>query len=262
MTCEDVERDEIAEQYLLGRLPDADQEQFEAHYFDCPRCLERLRLLEELGAELSRDAGSGRSRPWLWRAAAGLAAAAVIVLAVRVAQDSDGRVASDEPGGAPTRAEDVALPTLEPPPAAPSTPVVSRLGEIDPPAYSPPRLRGVTTQAQREFRAAMELYAARDYAGASTGLRRAVAMDDSLVPAHFYLGVSYLQTDRIAEAVQELQRSVAFGESAYLEDAHFFLAKAHIRQEDWAAARSQLTDVIALEGDRREEATRLLAQLP
>ena len=260
MTCEEIERDDVAEQYLLGRLSDADQERYEAHYFDCPACLERLRTLETVRGELSRDAVSGRSRRWMWRAAAGLAAAAVIVLAVRVVQDPDSSSPIDQ-SPAPTRPGDVILPPQASPPA-PSPSPLSPLGAIDPPVYTPPRLRGVTTAAQREFGAAMDLYSARDYAGAITGLRRAIAADDTLLPARFYLAVSYLQTDRTADAVQELQKVVAAGESPYLEDARFFLAKARIREGDIAAARAELTRVVAMDGERREEAVRLLAQLP
>jgi cytochrome c-type biogenesis protein CcmH/NrfG len=107
----------------------------------------------------------------------------------------------------------------------------------------------------------MALYVAGDYAGAAAGLRRVIAVDDSQVAAHFYLAVCVLQGNHNDEGLTLLQRVVASGESPYLEDAHFFLAKARIRQGDIAAARSELTRVIALDGDRRDEARQLLAQL-
>ena len=64
MTCEDVERDEVAEQYVLGRLEQDQQEAFEDHYFNCTQCLERLRVMEEMRAELARGTGGGRVRQW------------------------------------------------------------------------------------------------------------------------------------------------------------------------------------------------------
>jgi ATP/maltotriose-dependent transcriptional regulator MalT len=39
------------------------------------------------------------------------------------------------------------------------------------------------------------------------------------------------------------------------------LAKAHIRQGDLASARKELQAVVALEGDRRAEASNLLTQI-
>src|SRR5687768_210731 len=101
MTCDQIERDEIAEQYLAGRLSSADQIRFETHFFDCGHCQERLRLLEDVRSVSARDGApvAARSAPYfagvpggrsLWRlAGAGLAAAAVIVLAVRIGQNPD-----------------------------------------------------------------------------------------------------------------------------------------------------------------------------
>jgi Flp pilus assembly protein TadD len=108
----------------------------------------------------------------------------------------------------------------------------------------------------------MELYAAGNYSGAAAGLRRAIELDPSLLGAQFYLAVSVLQIDGTDEGVTLLQRVIAAGESPYLEDAHFFLAKARIRRGDIASARSELRRVIALDGDRRDEAQQLLARLP
>jgi TolA-binding protein len=271
MTCEQIERDEIAEQYLFGRLSGADQDRFEAHYFDCTRCQERLRALEDARVQLARDVADGlgqsTSRPaaavrrsgLVWRVVgAGLAAAAVIVFAVRITQIPD----TNSPTGAdaaPSGGGDVTLPNA---PSTPAAPDLRALAQIQPPRYEPLRLRAATTQAQREFRDAMELYVAGDYAGAAVGLHRAVELDTSLVAANFYLAVCVLQSDQTEEGVTLLQRVIASGESPYLEDAHFFLAKASIRQGDIAAARSELTHVAALDGDRRTEARQLLARLP
>src|SRR5688572_17868781 len=63
-------------------------------------------------------------------------------------------------------------------------------------------------------------------------------------------------------AIRYLREAARLGESPYLEDAHFFLAKALIRDGDVEAARGELRTVLALEGDRRDEASRLLAELP
>lgn len=84
MEHEHAVESQLAEQYLLGELSDADAEAFEAHYFDCRVCAadvrDGLRLLDG-GRELARRdtarvvpiAGRRRQR-WLQ------AAAAVVVL--------------------------------------------------------------------------------------------------------------------------------------------------------------------------------------
>jgi tetratricopeptide (TPR) repeat protein len=270
MTCEQIERDEVVEQYLSGRLPSADQDDFEAHYFDCTYCQERLRVLEDARAQLTREAApvlaqrtssptSLRRTAVAWRvAAAGLAAAAVIVLAVRVTRGPDSAAPVVPPGGA-SPGRDVTLQAPQNPTPAPD---LSALAQIQPPRYEPLRLRASMSSAQAAFRTAMELYAAGNYSGAAAGLRRAIELDPSLLGAQFYLAVSVLQIDGTDEGVTLLQRVIAAGESPYLEDAHFFLAKARIRRGDIASARSELRRVIALDGDRRDEAQQLLARLP
>jgi anti-sigma factor RsiW len=126
MTCDDIERDDIAEQYLGGRLSSADQQRFEEHYFDCAHCQERLRTLEEVRVELSRDpaalpalahpdsqvatTGGGNSPAWrTWRpVAAWLAAAAVIVVAVRVVHSPE-KQRGGNPAASPSTSGDVTL---------------------------------------------------------------------------------------------------------------------------------------------------------
>ena len=262
MTCDDIERDEIAERYLLGRLSDADREEFEVHFFDCTRCLERLQAMEAAQAELAHETASTKDLPagrrrW-WRAAAAVAAAAVIVLSVRVLQQTSPADAPTGPAGQATRPVEV-----QPAPERSTQAELpwDQLGAIDPPAYTPLRLRSTATGAQREFRSAMALYAEKNYADAAAQLRRVIALPGAPVDATFYLAVCGLQTGQLADAASAFERVIAFGESPYLEDAHFLLAKTRIRQRDVARARSQLLQVIALAGDRREEARQLLSQL-
>ena len=262
MTCDDIERDEIAEGYLLGRLSDAEREEFEAHYFDCAPCLERLQAMEAAQAELARETASANNLPaerrsW-WRAAAAVAAAAVIVLSVRMLQQTPPEDAPMGPAGQTTQQVEV-----QPAPKGSAQAELpwAELGAIDPPAYSPLRLRSTATDAQREFRSAMVLYAEKNYADAAAQLRRVIASPGAPVDASFYLAVCELHTGRLEDAASAFERVIAFGESPYLEDAHFLLAKTRIRQRDAARARAQLLQVIALAGDRGEEARQLLSQL-
>ena len=272
MTCDDIERDEIAERYLLGRLSDQEREAFEAHYFDCTRCLDRLHAMEAAREALASATASKQDLPSVgsahatpsgsrrfWRAAAALAAAAVIVLSVRVLRDGS----TGDPSSEPTsQAKPVDVRGVPPPPAAQAELLLARLGAFDPPAYSPMRLRSGAADAQQDFRSAMALYVDKNYADAAAQLRRVIALPGAPIDAAFYLAVCELQTGQLQDAASAFERVIAAGESPYLEDAHFLLAKTRIRQRDVAAARTQLSRVIALAGDRREEARQLMSQLP
>ena len=257
MTCDEIEREDVAEDYVLGRLDGSRQQAFEDHYFDCTTCLARLRAVEEIRAGLTPSPSAvgrvfrpGKSpKRWNLRAPlAILAAAAVLVLAVRTGhQVWTGRT---EEALRPAPAPDVVLPVTP----APSV-------TIELPAYAPARLRAIPGDAQRIFRDAMTQYTSTNCAGAVPGLQRALTVDETYTQARFYLGACQLHGGDVSEAVVNLQRVIAAGESPYLEDAHWFRALARVKQGDVAGAREQLQRVIDLDGDRRAEAARLLTEL-
>ena len=258
MTCEEVERDEVAEQYVAGRLSEDDRARFEDHYFDCTACLERVRIIEQARAELSAPEPPMVWRNWR-RAGVGLAAAAVLALAVRAGYDR--WIDSDDASPVAGRPPDVIGPS--PNASTPPAPIVQpSLGKIELPPYNAPRVRTAPTDAQRAFRDAMVFYSAGNCDAALSGLRRALALDDSLLPARFYLGVCELERGRPLAAAPALEQVIAAGESPYLEDALFFLAQARIREGNLTAARAGLERVVSLRGNRRDEAQRLLTQLP
>lgn len=54
LTCAEIDRDDLGERYLAGRLSEPDAESFEAHYFECERCWSAVsRALEVRAAEAS-----------------------------------------------------------------------------------------------------------------------------------------------------------------------------------------------------------------
>ena len=254
MTCEEVERDEVAELYVAGRLSEDDKARFEDHFFDCTACLERLRVVEQARAELSTQQTAVSWRTWR-RAGTGLAAAAVLALAVRAGYDL--WTERDETSATTTQRPD----QIAPSPERSSPPATIPLGKIDLPPFNAPRLRSAPTEAQRVFRNAMQSYSSGNCEAALPGLRRALMLDESLMPARFYLGVCELEQGRPADAAPPLERVIAAGESPYLEDALFFLGHARMREGNFAAARTALERVVSLGGGRRNEAQRLLTQL-
>lgn len=246
MTCEEVERGELAERYVLGQLDERQEEAFEDHYFACAACLEQVRALQDARDALSVQEVRAPRRTWP-RVAAVLATAAAVLLAVRVGQELWSP--SDTPPPSSSPRADVVLPA---PPAR---------ARIVLPPYTPPRLRAVPREAQRAFQEAMVSYVAGNCTAALPGLQRAVSLDASLLQARFYLAACELHEARPNDAVVSLERVIAAGESPYLEDARFLLAHARIEQRDIEGARQELRRVIAMQGERRAEAQRLLDDL-
>ncbi len=292
--CPQAARDDVFEAYLRGALSASERETFEDHYFVCATCLARVRAYEGLRADLAGSAVDAPAaqppvRVWRWRwALVPVAAGVVLVVAaalwfrgsppvppastVAVAPATQSAPAVSP--GAP-RAPEAAVPApvvaqpepLVPvtkqakPPASPPVVALSMLARFEPPPYAAAVLRGPHDEAAATFDAAMRRYVKRDYAGAVPGLDAAVAMRPDVPHYAFFLGVCYLLTDRADLAVAGLQKTVAVGESPYLEEAHFYLAKARLRQGDLQAAREELERAIERQGRLEAEARRLLAQV-
>jgi tetratricopeptide (TPR) repeat protein len=241
MDCARVKAESIAERYLLGELAEAEQEAFEEHLVACAACFEEMTELCALKAELERSreriVAEAASRPSAWRWPWVLALAAVMVVAAGL--------------GIWMRFQ----------PMSELRPELAELARFDPPAYSAVRLRGKEDDAARRFREAMEFYSRGDWQGTLPGLRAAAALDPEAPHIAFYLGACALLAGETGEAIAELERTIGLGDTPVLEDARFLVAKAHVRVGDIAAARDELVNVLALDGDRRQEAQNLLEQL-
>ena len=251
MDCRRVIGDEIAEQYVAGRLPEDDQVAYEQHYFQCARCFEELKNYRALRADLERvSAVSHRqtrtTRRLLWVGAGTAAVLAISLLTLRQL----GVLDRDVERAAPQE------PAVEPPPP----PSLAELGALGPPPYQP-IAGGTPDPATRTFRDAMRDYERGDYAASAKGLAAAARLDPASPQIHFYLGASYLLSGDTAAAVAALQTTIDRGDSAYLEDARFYLAKALIRRGDLDEARAGLLKIASLKGDREREARTLLAAL-
>src|SRR5262245_52055473 len=246
MDCGRVAREEILESYLSGRLTEQEREAFEAHYFECARCFDELRMLETIRDVLpgvNPEIEPRRTRLAIWAPAAGLAAALVLTVAAVVL------MRQSSPGNTPTSTKDttpVAVPIPEPPkgqqpaPAVAAPPSLEQLARVEPPRYEPLKLRGTPDEATQRFQRAMEQYRKADYAGAADGLRAAADLDPDGVHILFFLGVSHLMLGQDDAAIERLRATTARGDSAYLEEANWYLAKALLRRKDFGAAESQL----------------------
>jgi Putative zinc-finger len=270
MDCGRVMREEILEGYLAGRLSEDDRDAFEEHYFECARCFRDLQVLRAVRGELQR-AGSGldarTTRSFFgWTAAAAMAAVVVLSVAIvlwmrppppserveRIETQPEVQPQPPEKSGSPRGAE---------PPSSAGEPSLPQLARFEPPRYEPLRLRGTPSEATTRFQMGMARYQKADYRGAVTHFRSAAELEPAGPHIRFFLGISYLLTGQDRAAVEWLNATIALGDSAYLEDAHFYVAKAYLRQEDLGAAETHLKRVVQLRESRSGEARQLLAQL-
>ena len=252
MDCSRVVRDEIAEQYVTGRLGEDDQIAYEQHYFHCARCFEDLKNYRALRAELERVSALPRfpvltGRRLLWVGAGTAAGIAITLLTLRQVR-------------VPERDVERAAPPAQAVQPTPRT-ALSEFGAVDAPPYQLTTLRSTGDLATRTFRDAMRDYERGDYAASARGLAAAARLDPASTQTHFYLAASYLLSGDTAAAITALQTTIDRGESAYLEDARFYLAKAFIRRGNLDEARTELLRVASLKQGREREARSLLAAL-
>ena len=249
MECAQIKREEVVERYLTGSLGPQERESFEEHYFACEQCFAALQAHRALQAELSASGPQIRAmpapNPTAWRWTAAMATAAVVILAVLGIRW--GMKPDLSPPAPPTQ-------TMQPGPAGPS---LAELARFDPPTYTPAVLRGAQDEAMRKFRAAMKHYRQGEYARAITGLREAAKLNPKDAGALFFLGVSYLLSGQTDDGIAALQQSVALGDTPYLEDAHYYLAKAFLHKNDLAGAEAELQKTVQLKGDLESKAQEL-----
>ncbi len=266
MDCGRVAREEIVETYVAGTLSEEEREAFEEHYFECARCLDDLQTLQAIRAELNRrrtDVEPGPVRPLhRWVPAVGLAAATLLAAAVWLWWAKPG-ASSGVPSTTSVLEAQLPRPSgsRETPQQPGSAPSLQQLARVDPPSYEPLRLRGTADESTERFRRGMDHYRKADYPRAIEALRAAADLDPDAPHVHFFLGVSYLLAGRDGAAIEQLRATVALGNSAYLEEAHWYLAKTFLRRKDPAAAERELTRLIELRGARHDEAIHLLTEL-
>jgi tetratricopeptide (TPR) repeat protein len=248
MDCARVTREDIVEQYVVGRLTEADRDAFERHYFECARCFDELRQYQLIQEELQQTSASEERVPIGGPLRSGLAAAAVVLLGLALWW----MWPSTAPPPAPASAS---LPTPAP------VDTLAHLAVVTPPPYEPVTLRSTPDAATRRFRDAMTRYREGDYAGAVPGLVEAVQLDPDRAQAHFYLGACYLLTQQPARAIPVLEAALARGDSAYAEEARFYLAKAFLATGNAAASRTALEAVVAIQGPRAAEARTLVDKM-
>jgi len=240
MNCEAIAERNVVELYAEGKLDGAEAEAFEQHFFECEACYQALQDDAAIRAALASIAPDETRRPAPSNAAWNpwwLLAAAMLVLGLGLVL------------------------WLAPWAGTPSDHVLVAASEVEAPPYEPRTLRSVTGEGEIAFQKAMVAYQEGDLGTAIPGLEDAVALDETLDKALFYLGASYLLENQPEEAIDSLSRVVAMEDSPYLEWAHFYRAKAHLRLGDLDAALADLSEVISVGGELQTRAEEVLEQI-
>jgi anti-sigma factor RsiW len=194
--CDDIRDRSLIERYVAGKLTEAEAAELEAHYLTCARCQGDVRLAAAIrGAPVERS-----RRPVAVWGGLGLAVAAGLAAILLLA------------------------------PHRPA-PELVRLGDVlEPPVYLGIPVRAAPARGDSIFEAAMAAYAARQYDAAAAGLGAALAAGVDSVPAEFFRAASLLMTKRNEDAAAGFTRVIALGESPYLPESRYYLAKALLRR--------------------------------
>jgi tetratricopeptide (TPR) repeat protein len=262
MSCATIGAQDVAGRYLAGTLSESERDAYERHYFECQECFDALRMA---GAPLvASPSPAEAARNWwpAWLAAAAVVLVGVWLWPARPAQNGGAPApqTSAQPGTAAGTPSIPPVVSPAPRDTAAQSPLVE-LARFAPPPSDLPVLRGPEDEARLLFVAALEHYAHRQYPAAIDGLRRAIDKDPTAPGPRFFVGACLLLTGQTQAGIAELKRTIALGDSPYFEEAHFYLAKGLLQAGDAAAARRELTTMIALDGDHRSEAKQLLSQI-
>ena len=73
MRCSWIDRDDVFERYVRDALATDERDAFEAHYFECAACADKVHTCQALHAELSATPAAApaasqatAARPWRW----------------------------------------------------------------------------------------------------------------------------------------------------------------------------------------------------
>ena len=104
----------------------------------------------------------------------------------------------------------------------------------------------------------MSFYQKGDYVRAIPNLQSAAAVDPQAAHIRFFLGVCLLLAKRTDAGIGKLKEVIALGDSAYLAEAHFYVAKGFLHKGDTSRAKAELKILAESGGSLKEEAVRLL----
>jgi|GEM_PF-2914310 len=122
--------------------------------------------------------------------------------------------------------------------------------------------RGGGTGTQEKMKEAMSYYSSKDYKAALPLFEELLASDENNVVVNFYAGVSYLGVKQPEKAIGRFEYVVGKQDATFGTHAKWFLALAHVKNNDVETATVLLTELKEGGTSYKTKATRALASLP
>jgi hypothetical protein len=261
------------EQYVEGTLPEAEAENFENHYFDCPVCLGELQAVQATQEALRRHpipvTAPKRLFEWptVWRPVVSFGAVAAVLIfgfygyrMMEHGPQTGGNVAVTQPAPVPPSVQSPAQPSTAPGQPAAQVADLAGIADLRLPQYQPPVLRDGT--AESAFEHGMKQYIAGDCKGATQTLSQVDQNGPDGLAAKFYSGVCRMHAGDLGAAAIALRHVASAGDSAYQESAYYYLAQIALAQSNAVEARRDLNQVVSLRGDLIHQARRQLSEIP
>ena len=120
---------------------------------------------------------------------------------------------------------------------------------------------GGFTTPEGSFQDAMTAYVERRYDAAADLLSEAVRLDPEFTEANLYLGICRLLQGKAADAIPPLQSASQGKKPAAVQAAHFYLGKTYLQLGKLAEAETEFQAAAAIPGRLRGEAAAIIPRL-
>jgi tetratricopeptide (TPR) repeat protein len=100
----------------------------------------------------------------------------------------------------------------------------------------------VTTDANALI-SAIQLYDKGNYDGAISKFEDILKVDKDNTAAHFFIGVSYIETNHLDKAIKNLSFVISQNDTAFIEHAEWYLALCYVKTKQTAKANTLLTKI-------------------
>lgn len=110
------------------------------------------------------------------------------------------------------------------------------------------------------FIKALMKYEKKDYNEAIFLLNKVLEVDNNNVASLFYLGVSYVETDRFADAFNAFNKIVDHGDNLFVDQAKWYLGLTYLKSNEKDKAKVQFAEIADSQSFYKDKAKELLKQ--
>ena len=260
--CSGAPAERYLEPYLRNTLPKAVAKKFEEHYYGCEVCLAQLEALEAVELKLGKRPRKALGILLHWPAAfyAVGAIAEMLVVGLLLWRPVTGRLSRKQEavahGSAPLPIQQI-RPQAQ---AAPATPMLHQLADMNLPVFQIANLRG--QKVNPALVEGMNAYARHDCGTAVKALSDVKALDPYGPMARLYSGVCLMHDGKLERAAQTLKAAALVNGSPEQETAWYYLAQIALTDDDAIKARHYLALTISSHGDMEQRARGELKRIP